>query len=296
VGFASEREKGGVAALRVPLSRCEDAGALNGDCLALRDEAGALNGRPSERMSRFALGARDGNDRTRTGKEMETIDGDALGLETQQKSVLTSAPSCSEEKLRVMRALTFLGLTQESNSHVEAQRCGLLQRWDSSMEVVIFVSQEWSSYDQPDHTGARLKCMQQVIRRMLAGTYPDVEPVLQDRFYLEGKGISSKRWKHLAHRAHILSDCFSMRQSTASAYELAARASTHLFIVCPPSVRHRDDGHSCDLASWLAQSWSRFQMLMVRVHHLERVPVVVVRGWHQHPSPFLLGAHRCESL
>jgi hypothetical protein len=229
--------------------------------------------------------------------KIESCSGHELGLKAQQQSsALPSVPSCSEEQLWVMRAQKFVGLSRESNSHLEAQRCGLLQRWDSSMEVVFLVSQEWSSYDQPDHSGARLECMQQVIRQMLAGTYPDVEPLLQDRLYLQGKGISSKRWKQLARRAHIISDCFSMQQLTVSAYELAARASTHLFIVCPPSVRHRDDGHSCDLASWLAQSWSRFQMLMVRVHHLERVPVVVVRGWHQHPSPFLLGAHRCESL
>ena len=90
---------------------------------------------------------------------------------------------------------------------------GELVMWDPSMTTVFFLSHQWTSFDQPDHTLDQMRCVKRLLIRMMKGEVADTVPDFAARSYL-GKGIkvTTKRWKDMVSDAYIWMDYMSVPQ------------------------------------------------------------------------------------
>ena len=103
----------------------------------------------------------------------------------------------------------------------------LIEKWDVSMKKVIFLSHQWTSYANPDHTAQQLRAFQQLLVRAAAGKLPVVEPSFADRqAYDTDVKISSAEWQSLARDAVIWIDFISVpRESTRDTAHAVSRRS-----------------------------------------------------------------------
>ena len=139
--------------------------------------------------------------------------------------------------------------------HLELLSEGKLVRWDASMRAVFFLSHQWTSFTNPDHSTAQLRTVQSLLLRMMRGDVPKTAPAFADTmFYSADVSISSNKWKELVPDAYIWLDFISVPQMTGEegerTAELAKAANsipayiercTHFFSICPTvQVSFRD--------------------------------------------------------
>jgi len=106
----------------------------------------------------------------------------------------------------VMPIHEFLGLT-ELLPHQELRRMGALVERDDSMETVIFVSHQWTSFDHPDHTGRQLLTLQRIFDRMVTGDVPEIDAPFVDQAAFMGKvKVASRDWKGILRNAFVWVD------------------------------------------------------------------------------------------
>lgn len=74
----------------------------------------------------------------------------------------------------------FLGLT-ELLPHQTLRRLNKIVRHSPMMKTVIFVSHQWTAFNQPDHTGRQLRTLQRMLQRMMAGDVPAVDAPFIDQ-------------------------------------------------------------------------------------------------------------------
>ena len=74
-----------------------------------------------------------------------------------------------QAEMWVMPVNVFVSL-KEVRPHQELRRQEKLVRWNSSMRTVIFLSHQWTAFDEPDHTREQLRTVQRLIHRMVSGT------------------------------------------------------------------------------------------------------------------------------
>ena len=112
----------------------------------------------------------------------------------------------------VMPVHVFVSL-KEVRPHQELRREGKLVRWNNSMRTVIFLSHQWTAFDEPDHTREQLRTVQRMIHRMVSGTCPDTAPTFADAaiFSSSRLRITSSQWQDSVRDAFI---CASTRRAS----------------------------------------------------------------------------------
>ena len=87
-----------------------------------------------------------------------------------------------------------------------------LVRWDSSMRNVFFLSHQWTSFREPDHSLQQLRTFQRLLTRMICGLCPDTAPAFADAaLFPSSIRITSAKWQTVAKTAFIWLDYFSVR-------------------------------------------------------------------------------------
>ena len=125
----------------------------------------------------------------------------------------------------VMPIHKFLGLT-ELLPHQELRRSNMLVERDDSMETVIFVSHQWTSFDHPDHTGRQLLTLQRIFARMIMGQVPEVDAPFMDKAAFTGKvKVASREWKGILRNAYIWVDFAGVPQKETTNRNDAASGS-----------------------------------------------------------------------
>ena len=84
-----------------------------------------------------------------------------------------------------------------------------LVRWDSSMQNVFFLSHQWTSFREPDHSLQQLRTFQQLLTRMTSGKCPDTAPKFTNT---QDHKITSAGWQEIASSAFIWMDFISVPQ------------------------------------------------------------------------------------
>ena len=106
----------------------------------------------------------------------------------------------------------FLRLS-EFKPHEELLAEGKLVRVDPSMQNIFYLSHEWTSLRQPDHSMAQLYTFQTMLLRMLNGDLPETAPTFADAVRLPPNvKITSSQWKGVVQDSFIFMDFFSVRQ------------------------------------------------------------------------------------
>ena len=96
--------------------------------------------------------------------------------------------------------------------HDELLAEGKLERWNSSMRGVFYLSHQWTSFAHPDHSNAQLRTFQSVLLRMLTGDLPETSPTFVDKVYLPADvKISPEMWQRLVPNSYIWMDFLSVR-------------------------------------------------------------------------------------
>ena len=125
----------------------------------------------------------------------------------------------------VMPIHKFLGLT-ELLPHQELRRMNMLMERKDSMETVIFVSHQWTSFDHPDHSGRQLKTLQRMFERMLTGEVPEVDAPFVDQSMFAGKvKVAPREWKSTLRDAYIWVDFAGVPQKEPTNTNDAASGS-----------------------------------------------------------------------
>ena len=110
----------------------------------------------------------------------------------------------------------FLGLT-ELLSHQELRRMNVLTERNDSMETIIFVSHQWTSFDNPDHTGRQLRALQRMFERMITGDVPEIDAPFTDKAAFKGKvKIAPHEWNGTLRNAFIWIDYAGVPQKEAA--------------------------------------------------------------------------------
>jgi len=97
---------------------------------------------------------------------------------------------------------------------------------DASMETVIFVSHQWTSYDHPDHTGRQLSTLQRMFARMITGDVPEVDAPFVDQAAFKGKvKVAPREWKGMLRNSYIWVDFAGVPQKESTNTNDAASGS-----------------------------------------------------------------------
>ena len=110
----------------------------------------------------------------------------------------------------VMPTCEFLRL-DEMRPHEELLRKGKLVRVDESMHQIFYVSHEWTSSQQPDHSMLQLHTFQSILLRMLRGVLPETAPTFADAIRLPKTAITSSQWQGLVNDSFVWLDFISVR-------------------------------------------------------------------------------------
>ena len=179
----------------------------------------------------------------------------------------------------VMSVSNFVRLT-ELKPHQELLAEGKLVRWDASFRAVFFLSHQWTSFANPDHSTAQLRTVQTLLLRMMSGDVPKTTPAFAEQYIFEQDvSISAAEWKRIVPDAYLWLDYISVPQMAVESYvELSAEEeagqrselmkavnsipayverSTHFFCICPTVQHHDLPGVTCSYASWLERGWCR---------------------------------------
>ena len=125
----------------------------------------------------------------------------------------------------VMPIHTFLGLT-ELLPHQDLRRMNMLVERDDSMNTVIFVSHQWTSFNHPDHSGRQLKTLKRMFERMLTGEVPEVDAPFADQAAFKGKvKVAPREWKDTLRGAYIWVDFAGVPQKEPTNTNDAASGS-----------------------------------------------------------------------
>ena len=136
----------------------------------------------------------------------------------------------------------FLGLTALL-PHQELRRMNMLVQREASMETVIFVSHQWTSFDNPDHTGRQLRTLQRLFERMLTGQVPEVDAPLVDKATFKSKvKVAPREWSGILRDAFIWVDFAGVPQKEATSTNDAASGSDGRCVIL--SVQSNDLGLS----------------------------------------------------
>ena len=130
----------------------------------------------------------------------------------------------------VMPIHKFLGLT-ELLPHQELRRMEMLVERDASMETVIFVSHQWTSFVHPDHTGRQLHALQRMFERMLTGEVPEVDAPIVDRLAFKDKvKVAPREWKSMLRNTYIWVDFAGVPQEDPTTANDAASGSDGRYV------------------------------------------------------------------
>ena len=89
---------------------------------------------------------------------------------------------------------------------------GKLVEWSAEMQVIFFLSHQWTSFSHPDHATVQLRTMQKLFIRMLRGDLPKTSPSYSEAVRLPPNiSISSRDWKALVPHAYVWIDFISVR-------------------------------------------------------------------------------------
>ena len=116
----------------------------------------------------------------------------------------------------VMPLHHFLGLA-ELLPHQELRRRNMLVERDDSIQTIIFVSHQWTSFDHPDHTGRQLRTLQRMFERMFTGKVSEVDAPFGDKVAFASKvKIAPGEWPRTLRDAHIWIDFAGVPQKEAT--------------------------------------------------------------------------------
>jgi ankyrin repeat protein len=215
----------------------------------------------------------------------------------------------------VMRLADVLALDKWAG-HEELLHQGKIIRYNAAtMKTVIFVSQEWTSIDHPDHTRLRLTTLQGVLRRMRSGLMPRVGAPAGLRLAASNtlSSISTQQFSELTQDAVIWYSHISLpkrgveldgRQRELERVIACIFESVSMMLcICAPVV-HRERGDVRNLLTWQQQGQSRLEILATLLQTRTRnLPVLVCEGPGLRPtmysetwivaSPVGLGDHPC---
>ena len=193
-------------------------------------------------------------------------------------------------QMYVMSLQNYLSVSKLT-THEELVEAGVLVPWSPTMRCVMFVSQEWTSFEHPDHSHDQSRTLKTLLIRMLRGQCPTTSPNLASVHLPSDVRISSQEWQHLVSDAYVWIDYISMPQlngsHTAEARRQRERAlksmpayverCSHFLVVCP-AVEHRERHKVCDLSSYFQSGQCRTQMMALMLARHSHVPAIIVKG------------------
>jgi len=101
--------------------------------------------------------------------------------------------------------------------HQELRRRNMLVERDDSVQTIIFVSHQWTSFDHPDHTGRQLRTLQRMFERMFTGKVSEVDAPFGDKLAFATKvRIAPGEWPRTLRDAHIWIDFAGVPQKEAT--------------------------------------------------------------------------------
>lgn len=96
---------------------------------------------------------------------------------------------------------SFMKLMEHVPAHQDLLEHGLLVEYEPDMEGrVIFVSHEWCAANNPDPDGVQMRCLQEVLRRMMYGELARIETNWKHQFaFKDNPHVTSKDMKAVCH-------------------------------------------------------------------------------------------------
>ena len=96
---------------------------------------------------------------------------------------------------------SFMKLMEHMPAHQDLLDHGLLVEYEPDMEGrVIFVSHEWCAANNPDPDGVQMRCLQEVLRRMMDGELARIETNWKHQFaFKDNPHVTSKDMKAVCH-------------------------------------------------------------------------------------------------
>lgn len=176
-------------------------------------------------------------------------------------------------------SISTLMAMEKMRNFEELRNTGELEEWNKSKGPVFFLSHQWTSFDEPDHTGTQLRTAQEIFRSMQAGTIDKNFGSPEDwRIYAEkdssGTGIfpyvkvTAEGLQKEASEGFIWLDYACIPQA-ADAQEDRLKAiesiphyidaSTSFIALCPYVAHKELAGTHCDYHTWRMRGWCRLE-------------------------------------
>ena len=96
-------------------------------------------------------------------------------------------------------------------THEELRAKGTIVRVDDSMQRIFYISHQWTSSREPDHSTAQLHTFQSILLRMLRGTHPETSPTYADAIRLpQNVNIKPDQWRRLVQDSFLWIDFVSV--------------------------------------------------------------------------------------
>ena len=235
------------------------------------------------------------------GRRRSSLVSGVIGMHSRRKSKVQPATDLRQARaaetaaslefeMYVMSVQHFISMSTLPN-HQELVEAGKLVPWSSTMQCVMFVSQEWTSFEHPDHSHDQSRALKTLLIRMLRGQCPTTAPNLASVHLPSDVRVTAQEWQHLVSDAYIWIDYVSMPQlngsHTAEARSQRERAlqsmpayverCSHFLVVCP-AVEHRERQVVCDLSSYFRSGQCRTQMMALMLARHSHVPAIIVKG------------------
>lgn len=189
----------------------------------------------------------------------------------------------------VMKISDALDLVQLDNHDKLLQQKKIVE-WQDGM-IVIFVSHQWLSRAHPDKQMQQFAVLQGALRSLISGsTSVNMCPITATNFVQKSSVLTQEVASMLATNGYIWYDYFSVPQIQGRSYEQShvenlqkavdsipdyVQFSTWFFVLSP-SVQHSDEGHTCNLQTWISRGWCRVELCAQALAVRDANPIFVV--------------------
>ena len=142
----------------------------------------------------------------------------------------------------VMTMDTFLGLdTLVSHQNMLKDKRLLPYNPETMDKRVIFVSHQWTSFGEADHTGIQIQTLQRVLRRLMAGSISKVPTNWQQRVALgTNEVVTAAQWKLALPRMFVWVRLLSPPHPPHPCYCATASITSILLdhaVICPTHAK-----------------------------------------------------------
>jgi hypothetical protein len=142
--------------------------------------------------------------------------------------------------------------------------------WNPELGPLLFVSHQWTSYAEPDHSGKQLALLQAALRQVAEGTFKADGP-LQAQVSASDRDVTADYYAHLdalvncPTGAWVWMDYWSIPQRDQARQTRAIRSIpaylevSGAMISLTPPTKHKENFEVCDAASYGRRGWCRLE-------------------------------------